>query len=350
MKNHNSTVLTEYYRILEIDSKANLVDIKKAYRKRAKDLHPDVNQSPDAQEKFVLLNEAYEYLQNKKTGKVYSHREHNYTKPKTKYKSRQDWENKEKERARRRAQHHAKMRYEAFTQTDFYKTTVALDVLMDFVSLLSVGFIFIGIPIIAYSTVGTTGLYIAAFLIFITVGYWASVLLHILPNFSFRELGNSIKQILNTRAFQITALVILNIYFAAEYGLSTLLPIWVILFSYALPVILFYFLFKTAKHHNLLTWGIAPAIVSIFFLMNFYFSSNPTTETYRFKNRMESRGYRSHGKQKTSFIILNGNKYDEYPGIRVFFDFSKMEKSHSITYRFADGFFGLRVMEDYQFH
>jgi len=52
----------DYYKILEISHDASLEDIKHAYRIKAKLVHPDVNNSPKAQEVFVIVNEAYEVL------------------------------------------------------------------------------------------------------------------------------------------------------------------------------------------------------------------------------------------------------------------------------------------------
>lgn len=52
----------DYYKILEIQRDANLEDIKKAYRNKAKLVHPDVNNSPKANEVFAVVNEAYEVL------------------------------------------------------------------------------------------------------------------------------------------------------------------------------------------------------------------------------------------------------------------------------------------------
>jgi molecular chaperone DnaJ len=42
---------------LEVNKTANKEDIKKAYFKLAKQYHPDVNKSPEAKEKFSLINE-----------------------------------------------------------------------------------------------------------------------------------------------------------------------------------------------------------------------------------------------------------------------------------------------------
>jgi curved DNA-binding protein len=53
----------DYYKILGVDRNANEKDIKRAYRKLAREFHPDVN--PDdkaAEEKFKEINEAYEVL------------------------------------------------------------------------------------------------------------------------------------------------------------------------------------------------------------------------------------------------------------------------------------------------
>ncbi len=54
----------DYYKILEIPRNASLDDIKRAYRSKAKKIHPDINNSPKANEIFIVVNEAYEILTN----------------------------------------------------------------------------------------------------------------------------------------------------------------------------------------------------------------------------------------------------------------------------------------------
>jgi curved DNA-binding protein len=62
----------DYYKVLEIDSKASQADIKKAYRKLARKLHPDLNPNDaEAQRKFQQINEANEVLSDKEKRKKY---------------------------------------------------------------------------------------------------------------------------------------------------------------------------------------------------------------------------------------------------------------------------------------
>ncbi|OWZ83403.1 DnaJ domain-containing protein [Natranaerobius trueperi] len=48
--------------ILDISYNANKDEIRKAFRKKAKKYHPDVNDSPDASNLFKKINDAYEFL------------------------------------------------------------------------------------------------------------------------------------------------------------------------------------------------------------------------------------------------------------------------------------------------
>ncbi len=52
----------DYYEVLEVPRDADAKTIKRAFLKKAKKLHPDVATTPDAEEKFKEVNEAYSVL------------------------------------------------------------------------------------------------------------------------------------------------------------------------------------------------------------------------------------------------------------------------------------------------
>lgn len=52
----------DYYTILGVYPEASGEEIKKAYRKLALQYHPDRNRSPEAEEKFKEITEAYSVL------------------------------------------------------------------------------------------------------------------------------------------------------------------------------------------------------------------------------------------------------------------------------------------------
>ena len=52
----------DFYEVLGISKTANADEIKRAYRKKAKQYHPDICKEPDAEEKFKEVQEAYEVL------------------------------------------------------------------------------------------------------------------------------------------------------------------------------------------------------------------------------------------------------------------------------------------------
>jgi len=66
-----ATTDRDYYELLGVRREANETEIKRAFRRLARELHPDVSGAPDADERFREVVEAYEVLSNSETRDLY---------------------------------------------------------------------------------------------------------------------------------------------------------------------------------------------------------------------------------------------------------------------------------------
>ncbi|MGZ4353127.1 MAG: molecular chaperone DnaJ [Gaiellaceae bacterium] len=66
-----ATTERDYYELLGVARSASESEIKKAFRGLARELHPDVSDAPDAQERFREVVEAYEVLSKSETRELY---------------------------------------------------------------------------------------------------------------------------------------------------------------------------------------------------------------------------------------------------------------------------------------
>src|SRR5258707_15657712 len=66
-----ATTERDYYELLGVARDPTEPEIKKAFRGLARELHPDVSDAPDAQERFREVVEAYEVLSKSETRELY---------------------------------------------------------------------------------------------------------------------------------------------------------------------------------------------------------------------------------------------------------------------------------------
>jgi molecular chaperone DnaJ len=66
-----ATTNRDYYDLLGVARGADEAELKRAFRRRARELHPDVSELPDAQERFREVVEAYEVLSRSETRELY---------------------------------------------------------------------------------------------------------------------------------------------------------------------------------------------------------------------------------------------------------------------------------------
>ncbi|HHU99960.1 MAG TPA: DnaJ domain-containing protein [Bacteroidales bacterium] len=120
--------LQDYHRILGIKQNATDDEIKKAYRRKAMEYHPDRNSSPDSQEMFIRVTEAYEYLMSHPYRRNITEEEimRNY----------QAWIDYRREEARRRAEAYAKASYSEFRKSPVYRSTTVIDGTIVFLGLI----------------------------------------------------------------------------------------------------------------------------------------------------------------------------------------------------------------------
>jgi hypothetical protein len=111
--------LTDYYEVLGIPINSSVEEIKKAYRKKARLYHPDINPSPDAKDLFISVTEAYEFL-------IANH-EKIKTNEEAYHQAMENWRKYRQARSRNRATAYARTSYGTFKNTRFYKTTRIFD-------------------------------------------------------------------------------------------------------------------------------------------------------------------------------------------------------------------------------
>ena len=111
--------LSDYYEILGLSVHSSLEEVKKAYRKKARLYHPDINPAPEARDLFIQATEAYEFLLTN-FDKIKNNEE-------AYHQAMENWRKYRQAKSNQRARAYARASYNQFKGTRIYKTTRILD-------------------------------------------------------------------------------------------------------------------------------------------------------------------------------------------------------------------------------
>jgi hypothetical protein len=131
---------SEYYKILDLPDDSTVEEIKKAYRKKARLYHPDINHASNAKDLFICVTEAYEFL--------LAYHEKIKADEEAFIQAMEDWRKYRQHKTRRRAAVYAQTPYRTFKNSKLYRSTRIFDgttILFSF---------FVSVIVIIYSIYG----------------------------------------------------------------------------------------------------------------------------------------------------------------------------------------------------
>jgi hypothetical protein len=328
--------VAEYLSILGLGPNASLTEIKKAFRKKAKMVHPDVNPSPEAGEMFRKLNDAYEYLEAWKNGKILNSSSNTYThtqqKKDAEKTAREAWRQQYKENLKRE-QEIWKAYYKKFN--DAWKT------------LFGWAFLIFLLPLAVY--------------LFKAPGAVVMILLGLYAYKNFAPLMfRPLKELQKTLHWYIhefadfagswASFIPLHLLSFCNVVLGTMVPTYILWPLYVLSIVgVGLLLFRWIKPKKLIVslhifLCIAPVVPNALLDLNFLLSYDAYVETHFYKKY--DGDFEHPGKTKILLQFPN-DTYAQYHGIRwILADFEPLEGR--IDYIVKRGLFGIKVVTGYR--
>ena len=109
----------DYYAALGLPPDSSIDEVKKAYRKKAREYHPDINHSADAVDHFIKVTEAYDFL--------IAHDGKNFMDQEEYDRIMNEWRKYRQDRSRQRAAYYARNSFSQFTNSKYYRSTRILN-------------------------------------------------------------------------------------------------------------------------------------------------------------------------------------------------------------------------------
>lgn len=351
-------MIERYCKILGVSSSATLSEIKKAFRKKAKLYHPDISKHPNASELFRLINEAYEYLHDVKTGKVPPARKLRTERARTTSSQETARSKAKREAEERRKYGRSSRRWTAEQRAAARERVQAEKIRAERVyrnskegkyknAALSLGiWLFSIIPILIIVLAVSISIYFAGAVGGIAALVFSSPFWFVVYKNSEHYRFTGLKAVLSTffshsKTYKYATLIV-SILMTLAFTLKTaFVPIYLLL-SYVVVAAGLVAISKTKLIKvislRFILIGLTPFLISLFFWVNYSFASHEQTSLYRFK----------WDKIQSNRIAIEGGKYNDSPWLRTFFNFSEI-KGAEIRLDEAEGFFGLPVIKSFEF-
>jgi DnaJ domain len=339
------------YANLGIPVTATLDEVRDAYRKLAKQYHPDLNKAADAHEKFIVIHQSYEaiiyFLQNQ-------HKSF-YEKATQPFNAAQ-----QREAAQRRAEEFARKKYEAYVASPQFQEDSDYYAVARFLGLLVFLFAITALPVwlrIAIGDFSFVPVYIAIMLCFLPIT------IPIVRD-AFKIEWQRIPTGLN--AFFSQSLVFRFLFMSGNILLFLYLGCFVLvspvvlgcsMLTLASAIAAYLFIKRKKQEMKAFTaLGLAAFSINVLLSLNSIGSGPAVKEVYAFQT-LDKRHVRTSKRTKRPYefiehypiLVLQNNAYDEYVGMRFFFQMSDIT-GNTIEYEIADGLLGMRVVKDYTFY
>ncbi len=234
-------MLKHYCNQLGLPTDCSMDELTRRYRQLAKRTHPDINNEPNSHQKFILLNEAYEYVRQYKLHGNSSNFKKEYTDHWTKY----------REKANERAREQAAMDYETYINSDAYRYLNALNVLTDHFGFVVAVFIPCFLCYIFYDF-GGRKIMLPLLILFLFFSPYIVIGIKHYKKLNWRIFTEALQTSMQNADFQLVIFTFVNVLLFWNYVMITLLPFWVFLLLTGISItILFYkkSLFSRNKKH-----------------------------------------------------------------------------------------------------
>lgn len=344
-----SNIINDYAN-LGLPATATEDEVRDAYRKLAKQYHPDLNKAADAHEKFITIHQSYEaiiyFLQNKQ--KSFYERA---TQPFSAAQHR--------EAAQRRAEEFARKKYEAYAASPQFQEDMDYYAVARFLGLLVFVFAITALPVwlrIAMGDYSFMPAYIAIMLCFLPI---TIPIVRDAFKIEWQRIPTGLNSFF-TQSLVFRFLFMLGNFLWFFYLACNVLvnPVVLICALLALAAGIVAFLFIKRKKQEMKEFtalGLAAFSINVLLLTNSIGSSAPQKEVYAFQTRDKRQVRTSRRSGRTSefiehypILVLQNDAYDDYPGMRFFFQMSDIT-GNTIEYEIADGLLGMRVVKSHTF-